>query len=295
MAYLRVQHSIEKLRRRLPLIVGALMVAASSASSASAPSLSASMRDYRVDKLAVEHWFDAHPDQFSNRSYASTSVGASTYGYSPKNAVAKKQTNPDIQFSGNLIIFEPDPAETENAPDAQEEMLRLAQTMGILRTQLQAGGYAKSIYEPQVEHFEDKAVKAISAGRPNPINNDRAMRQLVEDIDRSRLKADANLPSLRYRPVAFAAYVRPVILRSKPQGGAVWIITDLRFEVCRQEVPDPYNLNACRQWREADASNPMYLAGTYDFQVRWQGGRSARGQRTIYNDQSDKPIVYVLP
>jgi hypothetical protein len=121
------------------------------------------------------------------------------------------------------------------------------------------------------------------------------MAELIGRIDAVRAATSPALPSLAYAAQANALFVRPVILRSAPPGGRVWIITQLRFDVCRHKVRNPYDIDGCPQWREADPQNPMYLAGTYAFQVNWSDGRRARGQRTIYNERSDDPIVFVLP
>jgi hypothetical protein len=268
------------------------LLALTSAQAQQAPS--GDLREkYETLQAAVSEWTATHRNRFANQANSSfsTSVGAAAA------QVGDAYTGePNLVFTGNLDVFEPDPAEeAEAASSVDEELLRLAQTTGLLRAQLTAWGYPESIYEGVVADFEARSVEQLAAGGPNPIYSDTAMADLIGRIDAMRAANDPRLPSIDYVMQANATFVRPVILRSVPPGGRVWVITQLRFDVCKRTTSNPYDTAGCPQWREADPRNPMYLAGTYAFQVVWVDGRNVRGQRTIYNDRSNDPIVYVLP
>jgi hypothetical protein len=88
----------------------------------------------------------------------------------------------------------------------------------------------------------------------------------------------------------------PTIFRTNQPGGRVWIISQLRFEVCRAQFPNPYDRDQCTKWRETDPQNPMQLSGTYVFQVHWNGGGNAHGMRTVERgDDAISPAIYQVP
>jgi hypothetical protein len=276
------------------LILGVLSLCVSSAIDAGVTSRPDQIAEYRAYQLAVDRWFKDHPELFGEQASAAMTMSAASHA--TKYATPRRHTREAIEFRVDTIIFGPDPAdEPYDSPDVEEQMLRLAQVTGRLRAQLDAGGYPKAVYEMHVRRFEATSLKGISDGRPNPIDDDAAVDRLIRNIDRERVKVDASLPTLHFERVAYSIRVRPVILRSNPLGGDVWIISELRFDVCKEMLHDPHDFDGCKQWREADPRNPMYLAGTYAFQVLWKGGKNARGQRTIYNDSSETPLVYILP
>lgn len=280
-------------RVRMRAVSAVILVAALTASCqvvAQSPSSAALMPQYEKLKAAVEAWTARNGSRLAPKHPgASSNIGA--VASAPLSA--REQT---VVFAGNLDVFDADPAaEAKNFGQTDEEMLRLAQTMGLLRAQLAAWGYPQYIYEGAIADFEANGVATLSSGGQNPIYDGAAMEQLVGQINTARRTSAPSLPPVTYVMQANALYVRPVILRSAPAGGRVWVITQLRFDVCRLSVANPYDIGNCPQWREADPQNPMYLAGTYAFQVRWSDGRNAQGQRTIYNDRSEAPIVYVLP
>ena len=281
--------------RLCPLLIACAPIAAQ----AQATDVSAAAARYEVLSSAVEQWVGFHPDIGSLATADAPTLARSadaTVAGDPTSKRSGTEFRQAVVFTGNLDFFDVDPSSPEGgALTLDDQLLQLAQTMGLLRAQLKAAGYPESLYEAHVHAFELSGVRALAAGRPNPINSAQAMEALMTRINNARERRYPNLPQVEYVSVQYASFVRPVILRSKPAGGRVWVISELRFEVCKRSVADPYDTDSCPRWREADAQNPMYLAGTYDFQVLWKNGRNARGQRTIYNDQSGKPIVYELP
>lgn len=204
-----------------------------------------------------------------------------------------------VEFSGSSALFEADPSTVDGSkPTLDDEMLRLAKTMGVLRNQLKAAGYSRAIFETPIEAFEVRATQELKAGQPNPVLSEISMQSLVAAINESRLKTDPSLPPVQLAAYSAASYTverSPVILQSDPEGGRIWVIPQLRFEVCRQTVANPYDTVKCTQWKEADDQIPMYLVGTYAYQIHWRNGRKITGQRTIYSLGSKEPVRYRLP
>lgn len=85
----------------------------------------------------------------------------------------------------------------------------------------------------------------------------------------------------------------PVIVRTSPPGGEVWMISAFVFNVCLRKKPNPWDRLACR-WNEIETGADAGLSGRYIYQVRWPDGFERRGARDIYQDEEGGETTTVL-
>jgi hypothetical protein len=242
------------------------------------PATEAFVQRYAGIKAGVAHWFDQHPEVL--------------YHPSPANL--------DIVINPQVLPYEREPDMAgPPAPALDDELLSIARLTEWIRANLRSAGYPDGLYFAMMRGFEAHELNLILRRQREPVTEAGSpmsrLQTYIQAIETRREQIRPDLPALR-----FASYIpmmggRPAIFRSNPGGGQVWIITQLRFEVCQATLPNPYDRTRCPRWLETDPNNPIFLSGTYAYQVAWPGGNANRGQRTVQPGSGGPALVFQVP
>lgn len=174
----------------------------------------------------------------------------------------------------------------------------IARDMSYFRAALERGGYPPEIFEPALLDYERRrlALAQVEADGRDPAEVDFAAEFGLEDFDpqawqigafMERLNAartgeNAGLPEVILAD-GCGGDSPPVILRTAPGNGQVWIISAFAFRVCTRRMSDPWDKFACR-WNEIETGAENSLAGRYVYEVVWPDGTSRRGTRELRGD-----------
>ena len=85
----------------------------------------------------------------------------------------------------------------------------------------------------------------------------------------------------------------PVIVRTAPGNGQVWMISAFAFRVCTRRVENPWDKFACR-WNEIETgTETTSLGGRYVYEIRWPDGTSRRGTREVRGEYRESGATTV--
>jgi hypothetical protein len=174
----------------------------------------------------------------------------------------------------------------------REAALRfLAGEVASMHGALVKGGYREQVFAAPLEAYERGRLASIAREEASDPDGPSPSARLASEIDANRTRLQPGLP----RVVADGGCgggEAPVIVKSEPAGGRVWLITEFSFLYCRASKLDPWDREKCRHWREADDDNPLYLSGTYVYQVRWPQGIAGRGRKSMdYAKENGEAMV----
>lgn len=181
---------------------------------------------------------------------------------------------------------------------ALSEYIWVANDMAGFRDALERAGFPEAIIDSALLDFERRwlALIAIRSDDRDPADVDfesefgivgfngesHPLQMLLEELNAARTGAHADLPEVIMAD-GCGGEGPPVILRTAPNNGQVWIISAFAFRVCTRRNPDPWDKFACR-WNEVETGTESGLAGRYVYEVIWPDGTSRRGSREIRGD-----------
>ena len=188
-----------------------------------------------------------------------------------------------------------DCGEEGRAVDPHDAPLQLgeivARRVALLRRSLRLIGYSAAVIDQPLADYADAVARD-----PAPDHGDEPYARLAAALDSNRAALQPNLPPILAQGGCGAAET-PIIVRSRPAGGHVWLITKFAFDLCRARRMDAWDRIACDRWSEIGPDRPVQLSGNYVYQVEWPGGRRTRGNRRIdatdADEDSPPPIVTV--
>lgn len=174
----------------------------------------------------------------------------------------------------------------------------IARDMTYFGNALERGGFPASIYQPILLAYERRRLAellvqksgrdestvdfASEFGIPDYDADTVALTELLDRLNAARTGEHANLPEVIMAD-GCGGESPPVILRTAPGNGQVWLISTFAFRVCTRRNPDPWDKFACR-WNEVETGAENSLAGRYVYEVVWPDGTSRRGTREIRGD-----------
>lgn len=181
-------------------------------------------------------------------------------------------------------------AEPGEGPAHPDEVI--ARRVALLRRSLQLLGYSPAVIEEPLATYAAEAVHETDLESRQP-----DYQHLAAALEAKRAALQPDLPPIRAEGGCGAAET-PILVRTRPAGGRVWLITKFAFALCRARHLDPFDRMACDRWREVGPDRPVQLSGNYVYQAQWPGGKSARGEQPIDpvmdEDDSDAPRIITI-
>lgn len=164
--------------------------------------------------------------------------------------------------------------------------------VALLRRSLRLIGYSPAVIDGPLAEYASEAVRATDAD-----SGQEGYARLAAALDRKRATLQPDLPPIRAEGGCGAAET-PIIVKSRPTGGRVWLITKFAFDLCRARRLDAWDRIACDRWSEVGPDRAVQLSGNYVYQAEWPGGRRARGTRRIDpvagEDDGDTPQIITV-
>ena len=155
--------------------------------------------------------------------------------------------------------------------------------MALLARSLRLAGYRSDVTDPVLAQYRKTA---LNGGEPHDEADLKQLGALARDLDASRARLQPDLPPIRAIGGCGAAET-PILVKTNPAGGRVWLITKFGFALCNARGIDGWNRTSCDRWFEADSDRPAELSGNYAYQARWPDGGAARGDKRIDPSSSD--------
>lgn len=183
--------------------------------------------------------------------------------------------------------------EPGNPAPADEQ---IAQRMALLSISLERAGYPMNAMQPILDRFEVAEQALAAEGNdvgPGSEAFDARMQALAAELDDVRAALAPDLQPVITEGGCGAGETQ-VHIRTLPEGGRSWLITRFAFDLCQARKLDPWNMEACPRWAEADPEAPMMLSGAYKWQVRWPDGDTARGDRRVAPSMDEAPQTMTL-
>lgn len=186
-------------------------------------------------------------------------------------------------------------------------LVYLAKDMAQFRFRLEREGYPADLLDTALEAYErwrlaDIAIDA-SGRDPSTVDyaqefgvtgydpDNYALGVLLDTLNAARTGEYADLPEAIMAD-GCGGEGFPVIVRTAPGGGQVWVMSAFAFRVCSRREDDPWDKMACR-WNEVETGSPAALGGRYVYEVRWPDGTTRRGTREIRGDYMESGATTV--
>lgn len=186
------------------------------------------------------------------------------------------------------------------------DFVYIAQDITQFRDTLEQAGFPEEIIGPALLSYERRrlaeAIVRVSGRDPAEVDfatefgiahydsDNYALGELLDALNAARMGEHADLPEVIMAD-GCGGDTPPVILRTSPGNGQVWIVSAFAFRVCTRRLSDPWDKFACR-WNEVETGTESGLGGRYVYEVVWPDGTSRRGTREIRGEHiSDEPAI----
>ena len=180
----------------------------------------------------------------------------------------------------------------------ESDFLFIAKDMTYFSAALDRVGWPAEIYGPILLDYErNRLAEAVAraSGRDmaeidfeaefgiagfDPDTN--TLSEMMDRLNAARVGEHSDLPEVVLAD-GCGGESPPVILRTAPGNGQVWIISAFAFRVCTRKLENPWDKFECR-WNEVETGAESGLGGRYVYEVIWPDGTSRRGTREIRGD-----------
>lgn len=195
----------------------------------------------------------------------------------------------------------------DDSDDLQVSLSYLATDMAKFRFRFQKAGYPDALLDPAMLAYERHRIAEIlvyASGRyPSEVDmaaefgieapeGSYPLGTLLDTLNAARTGENADLPEAIMADGCGGEYF-PVVIRTAPGGGQVWVMSAFAFRVCTRRNPDPWDKFACR-WNEIETGAATTdLGGRYVYEVVWPDGTSRRGTREIRGEYREKGATTV--
>ena len=150
----------------------------------------------------------------------------------------------------------------------------VARRVALLRRSLRLAGYSPVVIEGPLAEYFSRAVHASGDSAQQELG------RLSTALETKRAASQPDLPPIRAEGGCGAAET-PILVKTRPAGGRVWLITKFGFDLCRARLVNAWDRNVCDRWSEVSADRALRLSGNYVYQAKWPVGPPGRGNRRI--------------
>ena len=261
--------------------------------------------DALADRFPEQDWYPegyfdlriAAEDEFREVEAANTAEARALYG------------PPQPGESLNLGDCSNDDLGTDWSKDAfHAQLVNLSVDVAKFRFRLENSGFPSNLVEAALLDYERWRIADIlvqESGR-DPAEVDFAAEFGVRDYDPDSYALQALLDRLNAARTGDLAELPeviladgcggegfPVIVRTAPGNGQVWMISAFAFRVCTRRVENPWDKFACR-WNEIETgTETTSLGGRYVYEIRWPDGTSRRGTREVRGEYRESGATTV--